>query len=54
MWLASRTGVFTYFCIFQLKKLETDKTEKRIRKAKEGIVMEEIVNKDVKKTSKNC
>ena len=35
MWLASRTGAFTYFYIFQVKNLETDETKKGIRKTKE-------------------
>ena len=63
MWLASTTGVFTYFRIFsQLKNLETDETKKRIRKTKEeilkkmkdSIMIEEIVNEDIEKNSKRC
>ena len=63
MWLASTTGVFTYFRIFsQLKNLEIDETKKRIRKTKveilkkmkDSIMIEEIVNEDIEKNSKRC
>ena len=63
MWLASTTGVFTYFRIFsQLKNLEIDETKKRIRKTKveilkkmkDSIMINEIVNEDIEKNSKRC
>ena len=54
VWVASRTGVFTYFY------LQTDKTKKRIRKTKEeilekvkeSIMIEEVFNEDIKKQQK--
>ena len=60
MWLASRTGLFTYFCIFfQLNNLETDETKRKRGKSKgeilkwlkDSIMTEEIVNEDIEKTS---
>lgn len=61
MWSVYRAGVFTYFCIFfSLKNLKTDKTKRRVRKTKEEtfqkikdlLMMEETVNKDFEKGSK--
>ena len=52
MSLASRTGLFAYFCIFQLKNLETNEMKQRKRKTNEEILkkmkdlmIEEIVHK---------
>ena len=63
MWLASRTSLFTYFCIlfFKRKNLETDDTKKRIRKTKEeilkkvkeSIMIKQIVNEDIEKTTES-
>ena len=42
MWIASRTGLFTnFYNFFQLKKLEIDKTKKRIKKKKQRRNFEE-------------
>ena len=59
MWLASRTGLFTYFCIFQLNNLKTDETKRKrgkpkgeiLKQLKDSIMTEEIVNEDIEKTS---
>ena len=62
MWLASTTGLFTYFCIFfffKLNNLETDETKKKrgkskgeiLKQLKDSIMTEEIVNEDIEKTS---
>lgn len=62
MWSVYRAGVFTYFFFFffSLKNLKTDKTKRRVRKTKEEtfqkikdlLMMEETVNKDFEKASK--
>ena len=61
MWSVYRAGVFTYFCIFFFfLNLKTDKTKRRVRKTKEEtfqkikdlLMMEETVNKDFEKGSK--
>ena len=38
MWLASRTGLFTCFCIFLAKEFGIQQNEKWIRKIKEKIL----------------
>ena len=59
MWLAFRTGVFTCFCIFQLKNLDTEETIKRIKKTKEEInkrvkdLIDEIAHQDIEIKAKN-
>ena len=64
MWLAFRTGVFTNFCIFfQPQNLEINEMKTRIKKnkeeilkkVKESIMGEEIINDDIGKTvNKKC
>ena len=52
--------IFVFF--FQLKNLETDETKTRIKKnkedvlkkVKESIMGEEIINEDIEKNSKKC
>ena len=56
MWLACRTGVFTYFCVFlakQIGKRRNEKTKEEIlKKVKNSIIIEEIVNEDIEKQQK--
>ena len=62
MQLASRAGAFTYFYIFSAKKFTNQRNEKKnqknqekfLKKVKELIMMDEIVNEDIEKNSKKA
>ena len=61
MWLASKTGVFTYLCIFLAKEFGNQRNEKKrrktkgeiLKKVKDSIMLEEIASKDTEKTAKS-
>ena len=61
MWLASRTGVVTYFCFSLTKELANRRNEKRNPKnqrinserVKDSIMIEEIISEDIEKTVKS-